>query len=1169
MSSSANLPTMRRFFIVTGLVALLLCGILMALIESHSRDEAYKKAFSELSEQAALRANYFLKTLNTDKDKVRFIHSTPPISGIVRAMENDGKDQLDNTTTQQWKQRLQTIFTGFIAANEEIRQIRFIGKANNGRELVRVERKNGMIRITAEEDLQEKGQSSYFSDTEKLNKDEIYISAINLNREHNKIETPAWPTYRISKSVFDSENRFFGFVIINFDAEALLRNLKSDTPNNMQIFLLNDTGGYLINPDTKEEFRYEYDPQSNWKTDSEPVAVDNHKNIFNRNNSPNDDIIYSYSRRIFLDGPGTGHYLDLHTAFSAEDIESQLDSIRLKVLLLIAVLLLFAVSIAWLYQRRIEARMALLTARSTARAIINYSTDAIIGINPDGKIDSWNSGATVMFGHHEQTVIGKTLFNTILDSNNQQITPDMISDVLSGKVFTQCETRARTQKGEKLHISASIYPIIIEQKTIGCAISIRDITEQHLLNEKIARMNTSLEDQVKERTQELEKAIQEAQQASQAKSLFIANVSHEIRTPINGIMGMLSLLKRECSNEKQQHYIHIAESSASALTAQINDILDFSKIGAGKLQLEQTDFSLTALLSSVAASASVPAFDSNIEFILDIAAIEHDRVQGDPARLQQIISNLTSNAVKFTPAGEIILKASTAEEDNGDIRLFCSLTDTGIGIPPDHHEKLFEAFNQVDNSTTRKFGGTGLGLSICRQLCTLMQGQISVQGSSEEGTTIAFDILLRAGSGNDQDTPDVSLHDQHWLIACDNKALQQALGNIIHKRGGEFLAIHSAEQAGLMIGNTPPADYLLLDINWLRGSLLTSLQQGISRGRLIVLVPPGYDNKLPQLPAELQATSLTRPVAPADLDAVCGGRTPEHSAHQSTAGSSSRFPLCTPDGRRHHVLVVDDNAINQEVACGLLESMGFAVDSADNGMAALEKLQQSSDDEPFDLILMDCQMPVLDGFAATKKIRAGNAGERYRSITIIAMTAGAMAGDKESCLLSGMNDYLSKPIDINSFQHALSAWLTPGEEKQPPSREDNMRQADNLMQNDDRLPAEVSSQTVWDRAGALQRLMNRESILIRVVELFINTSGETLQALQDALAAQDISSIQAQAHTLKGVAGNIGGMQLMALSALLEQAAREQDNSRLQSLSQHLTPCYNTLMECLQENQPA
>ncbi len=1167
MSSSANLPTMRRFFIVTGLIALLLCSILVALIESHSRDDAYKRAFSELSEQAALRANFFIKTLNTDKEKVRFIHSTPPISGIVRALENGGKDQLDNTTTQQWKQRLQTIFTGFIAANAEIRQIRFVGKANNGRELVRVDRKNSMIRIIPEEDLQEKDQYDYFLASEKLNKGEIYISAINLNREYNKIETPAWPTYRIAESVFDSKNNFFGFVIINFDADTLLKNLKSDTPRNMQIFLLNAAGGYLINPDTKEEFRYEYDPQSNWNSDEEPVAINNHKNIFQSKNNPKGDITYSYSRRIFLDGPGTSHYLDLHTAFSADDIESQLHSIRLKVLLLIAVLMIFAMSIAWLYQRRIEARMALLTARSTARAIINYSTDAIIGINPDGKIDSWNSGATVMFGHHEQTVIGKTLFSTILDSNNKQITPAMISDVLSGKVFTQCETRARTQKGEKLHISASIYPIIIEQKTIGCAISIRDITEQHLLNEKIARMNTSLEDQVKERTHELENAIQEAQQASQAKSLFIANVSHEIRTPINGIMGMLSLLKRECSNEKQQHYIHIAESSASALTAQINDILDFSKIGAGKLQLEKTDFSLTALLSSIAASASIPAFDSNIEFILDITAIEHDSVQGDPARLRQIISNLISNAVKFTPAGEIILKASTAEEDNGDIRLLCSLTDTGIGIPPDHQQALFEAFHQADNRTTRKFSGTGLGLSICRQLCTLMQGQISVQNSSEDGTTIAFDILLRTGSGNGQTSQDMPLHGQHWLIACANKTLQQALGNIIHKRGGDFLAVHSTEQAGLITGNNPSADYLLLDINWLRGSLLTTLQQGIFHGRLIVLVPPGYSNDLPQLPAELQATSLTRPVAPADLDAACGVAVTTQSLLARTA-DSSRFPLCTPGWRPCHVLVVDDNAINQQVACGLLESMGLAVGCADNGLAALEMLRQSSDADPFDLILMDCQMPVLDGFAATTMIRAGDAGERYRSITIIAMTAGAMAGDRESCLLSGMNDYLSKPIDMNNFQHMLSAWLKSGHEKAPFTREDSMMQTDHNRRALMQLPTEVTSQTVWDRAGALQRLMNKESILNRVVELFINTSGETLQALQDALMAQDISSIQAQAHTLKGVAGNIGGMQLMALSALLEQAAREQDNDRLQSLSQYLTPCYNTLMECLQQNQP-
>jgi len=1193
MSSTANLPTMRRFFLVTGLIALLLCSVLVALLENHSREDAYNRAFNELGEQATLRANYFSETLNKDKDKVRFLHSTPPVSGIVRAMENNGKDLLDNTTSQQWKQRLQTIFSGFIAANAEIRQIRFIGREDNGRELVRVERKNGNIRITAEADLQEKGQSDYFLAAKNLYKDEIYISSISLNREYNKIEIPAWPAYRIAESVFDSDNHFFGFIIINFDAGILLQNLKNDTPKNMQVFLLNADGGYLIHPDKKEEFRYEYDPESNWENDENPVAVKSHKNIFISNKSPAKNTFYYFSQRIFLGGPGSDHFLDLHTAFNRTDIEQQIQSMRFKILLLIAVLISFAAFIAWLYQRRIDSRMALLTERSTARAIINHSTDAIIGMNPDGKIDSWNSGATVMFGYHEQMVIGKTLFTTILDSNNQQITPQIISAVLSGKVINQCETRARTQNGEKLYISASIYPIVIEHKTIGCAISIRDISEKYVLNEEIARINSTLESQVKERTQALEIAIQEAQQASQAKSLFIANVSHEIRTPINGIMGMLSLLKRECSSDKQLHYIRIAENSASTLTAQINDILDFSKIGADKLQLEHTEFNISHLLSSIATSMSVRPFESNIEFVLDSADINHTHLLGDPVRVRQIIANLVSNAVKFTPAGEIVVKAGTHDEGNGNVRFSCSVTDTGIGVDPEKHDVLFEAFNQADNSTTRKFGGTGLGLSICKQLCALMNGSIDVISSNEDGTSIAFNILLSMS----QDQPHSLAADrifsaQQWLIACPNSSLRYSLEKIVHYHGGEPTNVDSAMQAEMMLSNNPSADYLLLDIAWLRGSLLNALQLGTFQGRLMLLVPPGYAPELPLFPPQLKAITLTRPVSPEDLELTWRKQMGQVLPETNRQPDNNHYSFTHPDGRAYRILVVDDNVINQEVACGLLANLNMDSLTANNGQNALEKLQQSSDKEPFDLILMDCQMPVLDGFSATQKIRAGEAGERYCNIIIIAMTAGAMDGDRENCLQSGMDDYLSKPIETDRFESTLRGWLSrikTAEAAQQPDTKRTIMSAENgqdsaLNSNNNEstgnksngnenncreLPSEVAGQSVWDRAGALQRLMNKESILTRVVELFINTSGETLQALQDALAAQDISSIQAQAHTLKGVAGNIGGMQLMALSGLLEQAAREQDNSRLQSLSLHLPHCYNMLMESLQENQPA
>ncbi|MCD8521838.1 MAG: ATP-binding protein [Saccharospirillaceae bacterium] len=1168
MSSISKLPTIRRFFVAAGLIAFLLCAFLVALFEHNSRKDAYQRAFDDLSEQASWRASYFSKTLSKDKDNVHFLHSTPPVSGIVRAMKNNGEDLYGDTTLPQWKQRLETIFSGFIAANADIMQIRFISRENNGRELVSVERRNGIIRHAAEEDLEETGQTELFRAASHLNKDEIYTSAIAPNIEHGKTETPIRPVYQIAKSVFDSENNVFAVVVVTFDATLLLQNLQSDLPDDMKLFVVNASGDYLIHPDKNSDF-IGHDTTTN-----APAASQLSSERFTGNNG-----FLSFSRRIFLDHHGSNNFINIYTAFEKETIERHIAGVRVKILLILAVLISFSVTTLWVYQRRINNRMALLAERSTARAIINHSTDAIIGINPDGKIDSWNRGATVMFGYHEKMVLGKTLFTTILDSNNQQITPKAIEDVLAGKVIDQCETRAITQDGSKIYISASLYPISIDTRIIGCAISIRDISEKHRLNEEISRINSNLEHQVKERTQALEIATQKAQQASESKSLFIANVSHEIRTPINGIMGMLSLLKRECNDEKQLHYIRIAESSASALTSQINDILDFSRIGSDRLQLEYTAFNISHLLSSIATSMSVRVFESGVEFVLDSADVGHECLLGDPVRVRQIITNLVSNAVKFTPAGDIILSAGTQEDGDGNIRFYCSVTDTGIGISSDKQDTLFEAFHQTRNSATQKYAGTGLGLSICKQLCERMNGSIRLVQSDHDGTTIAFDILLKPADTKQQPLPgdDTIIPAQHWLIACPNHALQQALGKIVVKRGSRYTTVSNAAAAAQMITDNLAAEYLLLDISWLQGPLLKTLQAGTFHGRMILMVPPGYTPDIPPLPQDLRVTSLTRPLSPHHLDAVWRKQMGWNVSEEKSLPENIRFSIGQPRNRLYRILVVDDSLINQEVACCLLESLDVNVQTADNGQQALDILQQSTPDNPFDLILMDCQMPVLDGFSATEKIRAGAAGEQYCAITIIAMTAAALDGDREKCLQAGMNDYLSKPIDTERFATTLKHWLTsiPSAGTENNSGDDAVEYTErntrlNAPTTDTRdiaMPAEVASLLVWDRAGALQRLMNKESILMRVVELFINTSGETLQALQDALAAQDISAIQAQAHSLKGVAGNIGGMQLMALSALLEQAAREQDNRRLQDLSPFLPLCYNALMACLQQNQ--
>lgn len=406
------------------------------------------------------------------------------------------------------------------------------------------------------------------------------------------------------------------------------------------------------------------------------------------------------------------------------------------------------------------------------------------------------------------------------------------------------------------------------------------------------------------REQELKSALIKAQDASKTKSQFLASMSHEIRTPMNGVIGMLHLLKKEQLNDKQNKYVQIAKLSADSLLSLINDILDISKIEAGKLTIEMIDFDIHSLFKDFVSSMSHRIKSPELTLILDIEHINNKIVLGDPNRIRQILTNLLGNAIKFTQYGEIVIRAVLNTTDNNDLQLQCDVSDTGIGIPADKLDQLFNSFTQADSSTTRKYGGTGLGLSIARQLCQLMDGDINVSSIEGEGSKFSFTVKL---------------------------------------------------------------------------------------GHSHIVSPP-----------------ITDPL----LDAISSFAT-------SNTENSNKEPT---ENTNHRLLLVEDNLTNQVVALGILENLGVSVDISADGQEAIDRLNQMRD-QYYSLIFMDCQMPVMDGFTATKNIRNGDAGDHYRDIPIVAMTANAMQGDREKCIDSGMNDYLTKPIEETLLADCLKKWL--------------------------------------------------------------------------------------------------------------------------------------------------
>ncbi len=507
--------------------------------------------------------------------------------------------------------------------------------------------------------------------------------------------------------------------------------------------------------------------------------------------------------------------------------------------------------------------------------------------------------------------------------------------------------------------------------------------------------------------QKLVEAKVAAEVAAQAKSEFLANMSHEIRTPMNGVLGMLDIVLKSGNLPDNQHQqIEIAHSSANSLLHILNDILDFSKIEAGKLHLEYTEFSLFRVFSSVIESLANLADKKRIELILDVSQLEAEWVIGDPARLKQILYNLISNAIKFTHHGQIILRAQLKLTQSAGCELQCQVTDTGIGIEKEKLSQLFEAFTQADSSTTRLYGGTGLGLSIVQKLCRLMNGRISVNSEPGKGSQFKFTISLRNSDKHKQDNLKRVWQDFNVLLFVDQENIKQTLKSLLQRLGastGESVSTMPDKKIDyIFVDEQKVSDFLALE---------AELKQTVPSAKIWYITRDS--DIIPSLHAQFFALDkvIQLPITPVQLiDTI--------SNHKTTVSPAANHTLQL----NGNILLAEDNEINQLVAKAMLDPLNVNVDTVSNGREVLEQLTKRSDIE-YDLILMDCQMPELDGYQAAQAIRNGDAGRAYQAIPIIALTANAMKGDREKCLSAGMNEYLSKPIIKEQLISKLASFL--------------------------------------------------------------------------------------------------------------------------------------------------
>ena len=1072
-------------------------------------------------------------------------------------------------------------FSTLMLRNPYYDQVRWIDQ--DGMEKVRINMTSMGPALVPAATLQSKKARPYFTDTLALPRGQMLVSPMDLNIENGRIEIPHKPTVRLSVSVATADGKPSGILIINVLMAPLLDRFSSQVERGAnRAMLVNGEGYWLYSTNSADEWAFMFKREETlarrnpnvWKAITEQAAgtlvedgiwswqrVDVNANTGRyglHQQSPWTVVLYLPEKRMLVDRYG----------------------ILLRLCLFVGLILLALALLSWQLasnRRRREAAVherfraeAELSAseervadllrhqetRSILASIVASSEDAIIGTGLDDIINSWNPAAEKLFGYLAREVLNQSAYILVPPERNDEARR-ITDQLMEGKTVANFETVRWHKDGRLLDISVTVSPILDgEKKIVGISYIARDITKHKRLEKELSQYREHLEGLVEQQTRtlrdtnrNLELALTKSESATRAKSSFLSNMSHEIRTPMNAVLGLTYLLEKTSLQADQRDLVRKIIVAGHSLLGIINDILDVSKIEAGRLEVEHVPFRLSTVLENVVNVTAPNIGDKDVELVVGFNDVGIEHLYGDALRLEQILTNLTSNAIKFTAQGEISIHVSIVSEVGDKVMLRFAVTDSGIGIPPERQQDIFQAFTQEDTSTTRRYGGTGLGLTICRHLVQLMNGEIGVTSEPGKGSQfwfmLPFQAIPQAAVQLPADGP------LCVLVADDNATARAMLSDTIKSMGWQVDVVDSGQDAVsktmTRLRHNLSYDIYLLDwkmpgmdgLAAARAIREASSPQG--QPPIVIMVTAHARDEVLNAPdAELVDAVITKPVTPSTLyNTIIHVR--QHRSEVKVRGNNeTTAPTSAARDDRItgiRVLVVDDSEINREVAKRILEADGAQVFAAADGKEAVDWLRERP--QGVDMVLMDIQMPVMDGYTATHEIRESL---QLRDLPVIALTAGAFKAQQEAAMAAGMNGFLSKPYNVEQIisvvrQHIvhLSAAELERRRSAPaaypsaavamvfPSASGAMMQADAPTQDLAGIDVAVGLEA-WGSEDIYRKFLGK------FAEQYGKTGSEILAHIQ----AEDLQQAKTLAHKLRGSAGTLAVIDVHRLAGELE-----------------------------------